>query len=207
MKSKTTMVIGVVASMILMSNISQKAKENRLEEYTQTIESNFNGKYKFINHELDNHKLYINLYPEEGFYEDLYTKFKSNDGSYQDAMENIDGETEQIYYHLEDDYYDIETRVMDYNGQEVLLESDNGRLSNYRLEDYFDDTYLEEKRAIWAAESEARLAAYKAERTLTVWVSDTGNKHHSISNCGNMNPNRARQIKINPANLRDCKNC
>lgn len=207
MKSNTKIVIGIVASMILMSNVSQKAKEKRLERYTQTIESNFNGKYKFINHELENHKLHINLYPEEGFYEDLYAKFKSNDGSYQEALENIDVETEQIYYQLEDDYYSIETRIMDYNGEEVLLESDNGRLSDYILENHFDDVYLDEKRAIWQAESDARLAAYKAERTLTVWVSDTGSKHHSIPNCGNMNPNRARQIKINPSNLRDCKNC
>lgn len=207
MKAKTKMIIGVVASMILISNASQKDKENRLEEYTQTIESNFNGKYKFINYELENNKLNINLYPKEGFYEELYANFKSNDGSYQASMESIDGETEQIYYQLEDDYYSIETRIMDYNGEEALLESDNGRLNDYRLEDHFDDAYLDEKRAIWAAESEAKLAVYKAERTLTVWVSDTGSKHHSIPNCGNMNPNRARRIKINPANLRDCKNC
>lgn len=43
-----------------------------------------------------------------------------------------------------------------------------------------------------------------------VWQSATGKKYHRISNCGNMNPNKARQITKNEAKsigLGACKKC
>jgi len=42
-----------------------------------------------------------------------------------------------------------------------------------------------------------------------VWLSATGKKYHSIPNCGNMNPDNARQVPLSQAEGRyeRCKNC
>lgn len=44
----------------------------------------------------------------------------------------------------------------------------------------------------------------------TVWLSATGEKYHSIPNCGRMNPNKARQISLSDAlqnNYEKCTKC
>lgn len=40
-----------------------------------------------------------------------------------------------------------------------------------------------------------------------VWLSATGEKYHSINNCGRMNPNKARQISLNDALSRGYEKC
>lgn len=43
-----------------------------------------------------------------------------------------------------------------------------------------------------------------------VWLSATGSKYHSINNCGNMNPSKARQVTLDQAislNKGKCPNC
>lgn len=42
-----------------------------------------------------------------------------------------------------------------------------------------------------------------------VWLSATGSKYHKINNCGNMNPNRARQVPLSEAivNYKQCSDC
>lgn len=44
----------------------------------------------------------------------------------------------------------------------------------------------------------------------TVWLSATGDCYHRINNCGNMNPNKAREISLEKAlsrNYKKCHNC
>lgn len=44
----------------------------------------------------------------------------------------------------------------------------------------------------------------------SIWISATGKKYHRISNCENMNPNRARKITLSQAKQRGytaCKKC
>lgn len=79
-----------------------------------------------------------------------------------------------------------------------------------------------EAQAKQQAEEEARLqaeaeaaAAQEAEADAAqpveqmVWLSATGEKYHRIPNCGNMNPDKARQIPLSQAegSYQACKNC
>ena len=64
-------------------------------------------------------------------------------------------------------------------------------------------------------QAEAEAAAQEAEAAAAqpveqmVWLSATGEKYHSIPNCGNMNPDNARQVPLSQAEGRyeRCKNC
>ena len=64
-------------------------------------------------------------------------------------------------------------------------------------------------------QAEAEAAAQEAEAAAAqpveqmVWLSATGKKYHSIPNCGNMNPDNARQVPLSQAEGRyeRCKNC
>lgn len=59
-----------------------------------------------------------------------------------------------------------------------------------------------------AAAHEAEAAAAQPVEQM-VWLSATGKKYHSIPNCGNMNPDNARQVPLSQAESRyeRCKNC
>ena len=83
----------------------------------------------------------------------------------------------------------------------------------------------EEEEARFKAEQEAQAAAEQAKlvqeqsvsqeipsqpQEASVWLSATGSKYHSIPNCGNMNPDTARQISLSEAQNRGyeaCKKC
>ncbi|MCY6960003.1 hypothetical protein [Clostridium brassicae] len=45
------------------------------------------------------------------------------------------------------------------------------------------------------------------KKSRQVWLSETGKKYHSISNCGRMNPNRARKVSIEQAESLGCGTC
>ena len=59
-----------------------------------------------------------------------------------------------------------------------------------------------------AAAQEAEAAAAQPVEQM-VWLSATGDKYHRIPNCGNMNPDKARQIPLSQAegSYQACKNC
>lgn len=59
-----------------------------------------------------------------------------------------------------------------------------------------------------AAAQEAEAAAAQPVEQM-VWLSATGEKYHRIPNCGNMNPDKARQIPLSQAegSYQACKNC
>lgn len=49
-----------------------------------------------------------------------------------------------------------------------------------------------------------------ANSGMLVWLSATGSKYHSINNCGNMNPNNARQVTLEEAlglRMEQCSKC
>lgn len=61
-----------------------------------------------------------------------------------------------------------------------------------------------------AASQEQGQAAETAPQEQTVWLSATGSKYHSIPNCGNMNPDKARQVSVDEAIAQGyevCKKC
>lgn len=64
------------------------------------------------------------------------------------------------------------------------------------------------------AAEQARIAQGQSQQTTAsigemVWLSETGSKYHNKPNCGNMNPNKARQVPLAEAqqNYGACKNC
>ena len=60
---------------------------------------------------------------------------------------------------------------------------------------------------------QARIAQEQSQQTAPieemVWLSATGTKYHNKPNCGNMNPNKARQVPLSEAarNYEACKKC
>lgn len=59
------------------------------------------------------------------------------------------------------------------------------------------------------AQAAAQAAAQQPQEA-SVWLSATGTKYHSIPDCGNMNPNTARQVSLSEAQrlgYEPCKNC
>lgn len=72
-----------------------------------------------------------------------------------------------------------------------------------------------EQQRIAAEQAEqARIAAEQAtqqqQQEQMVWISATGSKYHSRSNCGNMNPDKAYQLTLSEAQSRGydaCKRC
>ena len=63
------------------------------------------------------------------------------------------------------------------------------------------------------AAEQARIAQEQNQQAAPVegmvWLSATGSKYHNKPNCGNMNPNNARQVPLSEAqkNYGPCKNC
>lgn len=64
------------------------------------------------------------------------------------------------------------------------------------------------------AAEQARIAQEQNQQTAPieamVWLSETGKKYHNKPNCGNMNPNNARQVTLSEAQRNTdgpCKNC
>ena len=61
-----------------------------------------------------------------------------------------------------------------------------------------------------AQEQAAAQAAAQQPQETSVWLSATGSKYHSIPDCGNMNPDKARQVSLSEAQsmgYEPCKNC
>ena len=61
-----------------------------------------------------------------------------------------------------------------------------------------------------AQEQAAAQAAAQQPQEASVWLSATGSKYHSVPDCGNMNPNTARQVSLSKAQslgYEPCKNC
>lgn len=61
-----------------------------------------------------------------------------------------------------------------------------------------------------AQEQAAAQAAAQEPQEASVWLSATGSKYHSVPDCGNMNPDTARQVPLSEAQrlgYEPCKNC
>lgn len=61
-----------------------------------------------------------------------------------------------------------------------------------------------------AAEQQAAAQQTQQPQEASVWLSATGSKYHSVPDCGNMNPNNARQVSLSEAQsmgYEPCKRC
>lgn len=102
-----------------------------------------------------------------------------------------------IFTSSEDGEFDICVKYSDVTSNTVTLK--------------FEDKEAIEQARI--AAEQARIAQEQNQQAAPVegmvWLSATGSKYHNKPNCGNMNPNNARQVPLSEAQRKydPCKNC
>ena len=109
--------------------------------------------------------------------------------------------------------------------QEAKAEAERLKAEQEAAKKAEEERLKAEEEARFKGEQEAQAAAEQAKlvqeqsvsqeipsqpQEASVWLSATGSKYHSIPNCGNMNPDTARQISLSEAQNRGyeaCKKC
>lgn len=135
---------------------------------------------------------------------------------YEELQSNYD-DLSAKFDELQSNYNDLETELTNYQDQQETIDSLNAQLTD-----------LQEKYDTLAAENEELKAEVAQPENSSggggtgsgggilyipgsssessndsvggmVWLSETGSKYHSIPDCGNMNPNKARQVSRSSA--------
>ena len=135
---------------------------------------------------------------------------------YDELQSNYD-DLSAKFDELQSNYNDLETELTNYQDQQETIDSLNAQLTD-----------LQEKYDTLAAENEELKAEVAQPENSSggggtgsgggilyipgsssessndsvggmVWLSETGSKYHSIPDCGNMNPNNARQVSRSSA--------
>lgn len=135
---------------------------------------------------------------------------------YDELQSNYD-DLSAKFDELQSNYNDLETELTNYQDQQETIDSLNAQLTD-----------LQEKYDTLAAENEELKAEVAQPENSSggggtgsgggilyipgsssessndsvggmVWLSETGSKYHSIPDCGNMNPNKARQVSRSSA--------
>ena len=143
---------------------------------------------------------------------------------YEELQSNYD-DLSAKFDELQSNYNDLETELTNYQDQQETIDSLNAQLTD-----------LQEKYDTLAAENEELKAEVAQPENSSggggtgsgggilcipgsssessndsvggmVWLSETGSKYHSIPDCGNMNPNKARQVSRSSAEAQGYDAC
>ena len=143
---------------------------------------------------------------------------------YDELQSNYD-DLSAKFDELQSNYNDLETELTNYQDQQETIDSLNAQLTD-----------LQEKYDTLAAENEELKAEVAQPENSSggggtgsgggilyipgsssessndsvggmVWLSETGSKYHSIPDCGNMNPNKARQVSRSSAEAQGYDAC
>ena len=143
---------------------------------------------------------------------------------YEELQSNYD-DLSAKFDELQSNYNDLETELTNYQDQQETIDSLNAQLTD-----------LQEKYDTLAAENEELKAEVAQPENSSggggtgsgggilyipgsssessndsvggmVWLSETGSKYHSIPDCGNMNPNNARQVSRSSAEAQGYDAC
>ena len=143
---------------------------------------------------------------------------------YDELQSNYD-DLSAKFDELQSNYNDLETELTNYQDQQETIDSLNAQLID-----------LQEKYDTLAAENEELKAEVAQPENSSggggtgsgggilyipgsssessndsvggmVWLSETGSKYHSIPDCGNMNPNKARQVSRSSAEAQGYDAC
>lgn len=143
---------------------------------------------------------------------------------YDELQSNYD-DLSAKFDELQSNYNDLETELTNYQDQQETIDSLNAQLTD-----------LQEKYDTLAAENEELKAEVAQPENSSggggtgsgggilyipgsssessndsvggmVWLSETGSKYHSIPDCGNMNPNNARQVSRSSAEAQGYDAC
>lgn len=136
---------------------------------------------------------------------------------YEDLENSYDSLSSQ-YHTIQSLYNDIKDELTNYQDQQATIDDLNTQLTDLQ-EKY--DTFSAENEELKAENEElkSQVSSLQAKASSTsssssstssfsssndssggmVWLSATGSKYHSIPDCGNMNPNNARQVSRSSA--------
>lgn len=136
---------------------------------------------------------------------------------YEDLENSYDSLSSQ-YHTIQSLYNDIKDELTNYQDQQATIDDLNTQLTDLQ-EKY--DTLSAENEELKAENEElkSQVSSLQAKASSTsssssstssfsssndssggmVWLSATGSKYHSIPDCGNMNPNNARQVSRSSA--------
>lgn len=143
---------------------------------------------------------------------------------YEDLENSYDSLSSQ-YHTIQSLYNDIKDELTNYQDQQATIDDLNTQLTDLQ-EKY--DTLSAENEELKAENEElkSQVSSLQAKASSTssssntsgssssndsgggmVWLSATGSKYHSISDCGNMNPNNARQVSRSSAEAQGYDAC
>ncbi|OUO31135.1 hypothetical protein B5F86_01270 [Lachnoclostridium sp. An298] len=130
---------------------------------------------------------------------------------YEDLENSYDSLSSQ-YHTIQSLYNDIKDELTNYQDQQATIDDLNTQLTD--LQEKYDTLSAENeelKSQVSSLQTKASSTSSSSSSSTSssslsndsgggmVWLSATGSKYHSIPDCGNMNPNNARQVSRSSA--------
>ena len=155
----------------------------------------------------------------------LQDQLEEREQQYEELQGSLDSLTEQ-YQNLQGDYDNLKAELTNYQDQQSTIDDLNSQLAE--LQGNYDtlSAQNEELKAqndslnsqVSSLQTQSADAAASASYTSStdssgdgsggvVWLSATGSKYHSIPDCGNMNPSKARQVSRSTAEAQGYSAC
>lgn len=128
-------------------------------------------------------------------YEELQSNFEDLSNQYNDLLSDYDILNAELT-----NYQDQQTTIDDLNTQLTDLQGKYDTLSAENEELKSQVSSLQTKAS--STSSSSSTSSFSSSNDSSggmVWLSATGSKYHSIPDCGNMNPNNARQVSRSSA--------
>ena len=134
-------------------------------------------------------------------------------------LENSYDSLSSQYHTIQSLYNDIKDELTNYEDQQATIDDLNTQLTD--LQEKYDTLSAENeelKSQVSSLQTKASSTSSSSSSTSSssssndsggemVWLSATGSKYHSIPDCGNMNPNNARQVSKSSAEARGYDAC
>ena len=142
--------------------------------------------------------------------ESMAKQLQKQTEQYEDLQSNFESLTTK-YDELSGDYDTLKAELANYTDQQETIDSLNTQLAE--LQEKYNSLSAENeelKSQVSSLQAKASSTSSSSSSTSSssssndsgggmVWLSATGSKYHSIPDCGNMNPNNARQVSRSSA--------
>ena len=137
-------------------------------------------------------------------YEELQSNFEDLSNQYNDLLSDYDILNAELT-----NYQDQQTTIDDLNTQLTDLQGKYDTLSAENEELKSQVSSLQTKASSTSSSSSSTSSSSSSNDSSggMVWLSATGSKYHSIPDCGNMNPNNARQVSRSSAEAQGYDAC
>lgn len=97
--------------------------------------------------------------------------------------------------------------VVNVDGQYFITPEASTAMRNAAIAATQNNTQPAPKQQVQPTATQNAVATVQPSEAKYVWLSATGKKYHSINNCGNMNPKKARQVTLDDAINRGMEKC